>query len=161
VVRGVVTGLADDSVALVVMLHHALADGVGGLTVLAHLIDAPTAAPPAPRASFPRPVPSAAMLARDAWAGRLRALRNATQSWRLLRASTGAGGGLRPSRAAACSLNQRTGPRRRLALVRADLAAVRAAAHRHGATANDAILVAVGAPSAASCSAAGNLSARS
>jgi diacylglycerol O-acyltransferase / wax synthase len=138
-----VTGLADGAVALVVVLHHALADGVGGLTVLAHLIDASAAAPPASRPGFPRPAPGAAMLARDAWAGRLRALRNATQSWRLLRASMGAGGGLRPPRAAPCSLNQRTGPRRRLAVVRADLAAVRAAAHRHGATANDAILVAV------------------
>ena len=41
------------------------------------------------------------------------------------------------------SLNQPTGPRRKLAVVRADLAAVRAAAHRHGATANNAVLVAV------------------
>jgi diacylglycerol O-acyltransferase / wax synthase len=138
-----VTGLADGTVALVVVLHHALADGVGGLTVLAHLIDAPAVAPHAPRPGFPRPAPSAAMLTHDAWAGRLRALRHATQSWRLLRASMGAGGGLRPPRAAPCSLNQRTGPRRRLAVVRADLSAVRAAAHRHGATANDAVLVAV------------------
>ncbi|HEY1345326.1 MAG TPA: wax ester/triacylglycerol synthase domain-containing protein [Streptosporangiaceae bacterium] len=91
-----VTGLADGAVALVVVLHHALADGVGGLTVLARLTDAPAAVPPARRAGFPRPAPSAAMLVRDAWAGGLRALRNAAQSWRLLRASTGAGGGLRP-----------------------------------------------------------------
>ncbi len=55
----------------------------------------------------------------------------------------GAGGGLRPPRAAPCSLNRRTGPRRRLSVVRADLAALRAAAHRHSATTNDAILVAV------------------
>jgi len=55
----------------------------------------------------------------------------------------GAAGGLRPPRAAPCSLNQRTGPHRCLSVVWADLAALRAAAHRHGATANDAILVAV------------------
>jgi len=138
-----VTGLADGTVALVVVLHHALADGVGGLMVLAHLVDAPATTPHAPPAGFPRPAPTAAMLAHDAWVGRLRALRHAGQSWRLLRASMSAGGGLRPPRAASCSLNQRTGPRRQLAVVRADLAAVRAAAHRHGATANDAILVAV------------------
>ena len=46
-------------------------------------------------------------------------------------------------RAAPCSLNQRTGSRRRLAVVRADIATLRAAAHQHGATTNDAILVAV------------------
>jgi diacylglycerol O-acyltransferase len=135
-----VTGLADDTAALVLVLHHTLADGVGGLAVLAGLIDAPAIAP---EACFPRPAPGRATLAREALASRLGGLRHAGQSWRLLRASMGAGGGLRPPRAAPCSLNQRTGPRRRLTVVRADLAAVRAAAHRSGATANDAVLVAV------------------
>jgi diacylglycerol O-acyltransferase / wax synthase len=135
-----ITGLADGGLALVVVLHHVLSDGVGGLAILASLVDGPASAP---RAGFPRPAPSRARLARDAWAGRLRALRWAGQSWRLLRASMGAGGGLHPPRAAPCSLNQQTGPRRQLAVVRADLAAVRAVAHRHEATANDAILVAV------------------
>jgi hypothetical protein len=41
-----VTGLADGTVALVMVLHHALADGAGGLTVLAHLIDAPVGRTP-------------------------------------------------------------------------------------------------------------------
>jgi hypothetical protein len=54
-----------------------------------------------------------------------------------------AGGGLRPPRAAPGSLNQRTGPHRQIAAVRVDLATLRAAAHRHGGTTNDAILVAV------------------
>ena len=135
-----ITGLADSGIALVLVLHHALADGVGGLAVLANLVDAP-ADPPA--GSFPRPAPTVASLARDAFGSRLRALRHSTRSWQLLRASMGASGGLRPPRAAPCSLNQRTGPRRHLSVVRADLAALRAAAHRHGATANDAILVAV------------------
>ena len=135
-----VTGLADDSVALVVVLHHALADGVGGLTVLANLIDAPAEVP---EADFPRTAPAAARLAHDAWAGRLRALRHVARSTHLLYASMSAGGGLRPPRAAPCSLNQRTGPRRRLAVLHADLATLREAAHRHGATVNDAVLVAV------------------
>ena len=34
-----VTGLADGRTALVLVLHHALADGVGGLAVLANLVD--------------------------------------------------------------------------------------------------------------------------
>lgn len=135
-----ITGLADGARALVLVLHHVLADGVGGLAVLASLIDGPA---DAPEVCFPRPAPSRASLAREVFASSLRALRHAGQSWRLLRASMGAGGGLRPPRAAPCSLNQRTGPRRRLAVVRADLAAVRAVAHQHGATANDTVLVAV------------------
>jgi diacylglycerol O-acyltransferase len=135
-----VTGLSDGRVALVVVLHHALADGIGGLAILANLVDAPANAP---SVCFPRPAPSAARLAEEAWAGRLRGLRHSAQAWDLLRTSTGAGGGLHPPRAAPCSLNQRTGPRRRLTVVRADIATVRAAAHRHGATTNDALLVAV------------------
>jgi diacylglycerol O-acyltransferase len=122
------------------VLHHALADGVGGLAILANLVDAPASAP---SVCFPRPAPSAARLAEEAWVGRLRGLRHSAQSWDLLRTSMGAGGGLHPPRAAPCSLNQRTGPRRRLAVVRADVATVRAAAHRYGATTNDVILVAV------------------
>jgi len=135
-----VTGPAGDTVALVIVLHHVLADGVGGLAVLASLIDAPARAP---ATGFPRPAPTSARLARQALEARLQGLRRAPRSWRLLRASMGAGGGLRPPRAAPCSLNQRTGTRRRLGVVRADLAAVHTAAHRHGATVNDAVLVAV------------------
>lgn len=139
-----VTGPGDRALALVIVLHHALADGVGGLTALAALIDAPDNAPNnAPGAQFPRPAPTTPTLARDACAARLRALRHTKQSWHLLRRSMGAGGGLRPPRAAPCSLNQRTGPRRQLTVLHTDLAAVRAAAHHHGATTNDAVLVAV------------------
>ena len=135
-----VTGLADGAAALVLVLHHALADGAGGLAVLANLVDAPASAS---GVCFPRPAPTAASLAQEAFLRRLRGLRHSAQSWHLLRTSMSAGGGLRPPRAAPCSLNQRTGSRRRLAVVRADQATLRAAAHRHGATTNDAILVAV------------------
>ena len=135
-----VTGLADGAVALVLVLHHALADGAGGLAVLANLVDAPASAS---SVCFPRPAPTAAGLAREAFLRRLRALRHSRQSWHLLRTSMGAGGGLRPPRAAPCSLNQQTGSHRHLAVVRAEAATLKAAAHRHGATTNDAILVAV------------------
>jgi WS/DGAT/MGAT family acyltransferase len=135
-----VTGLADGAVALVLVLHHALADGIGGLAVLANLVD------PGVRQSgmsFPRPAPTRPALVRDAFRARLLGLRHSVRSWHMLRASMGAGGGLHPPRAASCSLNQQTGPRRRLAVVRVPAAALRSAAHQHGATTNDAILVAV------------------
>src|SRR5262245_7552741 len=134
-----VTGLAGGRAGLVIVLHHAMADGVGGLAVLASLVDG---APDTPAAAYPRPAPARAALAREAFGARLRAPRQVGWSWQLLRASMAAGGGLRPPRAAPCSLNQRTGPRRRMAVVQADAAVLRAAAREHGATTNDAILVA-------------------
>jgi diacylglycerol O-acyltransferase len=54
-----VTGLADSRVALVLVLHHVLADGVGGLAVLANLLDSRA---DAPAVCFPRPTPTAARL---------------------------------------------------------------------------------------------------
>lgn len=135
-----ITGRAGTVIALVVVLHHALADGLGGLALLTLLVDAPTGKP---QVVFPRPAPHCAALVRQAWLNRWRALRHAGRSWRLLRASWGASGGLRPPPAAGCSLNQRAGARWRAAILHADLATVQATAHRHQATVNDAVLVAV------------------
>lgn len=135
-----VTGLADGRVALVVVLHHVLADGIGGLAVLRNLVDQGAMAG---QARFPRTRPTSGALALDAWRRRLQAVRRARLAWRQLGTSMAASGGLRPPRAARCSLNQRTGPQRRLAVVRADLAALKRSAHRYGATTNDALLVAV------------------
>ncbi|HWD02988.1 MAG TPA: wax ester/triacylglycerol synthase domain-containing protein [Amycolatopsis sp.] len=135
-----VTGLAGGEAALVIVLNHVLADGIGGLAVLGHLVDEGPAALEEP---FPRSSPGRGALARDAFANRLRAVRRAGPAWRALRASTSAGGGLHPPRAAPCSLVAPTGPRCRLAVVRADLAPLRAAAHRNGASVNDAVLVSV------------------
>lgn len=136
-----VTGLAGRRAALVVVLHHVLADGIGGLSVLLNLVDQRSAGQH--QVTFPRRPPTRAQLAEDAARGRLRALRHLRQSWRLLRTSMGAGGGLRPPRARPCSLIQRTGPRRHLTVVRVDIASLASAAHRHGATTNDSLLVAV------------------
>jgi diacylglycerol O-acyltransferase len=137
-----ITGLADGSAAVVVVLHHVLADGLGGLNVLAALVD--PGSPPA-GISFPRPRPSASSLARDAWLTRFSSVRQAAGSWRLMRRAMSAGGGFRPAPAAPCSLVRRTGPRRRMAVIRLDRAPLASAAHRYGATTNDAVLVAVGA----------------
>ena len=138
----VVTGLDDGGVALVVVLHHVLADGMGGLAVLMALTDGPAVEAAAdPR--FPRPTPSAVDLARDAWRARVRSVGRLPGSWRLLRRTLSAGGGLRPVRAAGCSLNCRTGQRRAVAVVTVDRLRLGEAAHRAGATTNDAVLVAV------------------
>jgi len=135
-----ITGLAADAVALVVVLHHVLADGIGGLAVLANLADH---VPSEPAMAFPKPPPSNRVLAVDAFRERLRALTRVRAGWRDLRTSMAAGGGLAPARATPSSLVQPTGPRRRLAVARADLASLRTVAHRHGGTVNDAVLTAV------------------
>lgn len=135
-----VTDLAGGQAALVFVLHHALVDGVGGLALLAKLVDQGATTADVP---FPRPRPGTNGLALDALRRRLRALRSWRNALRLLRTSMAAGGGVRPPRATRCSLIRHTGPRRRLAVVRTDLATLRKAAHRHGATTNDALLVAV------------------
>jgi diacylglycerol O-acyltransferase / wax synthase len=130
----------DVGVALVVVLHHVLADGVGGLAALEGFVDQqarPVADP------FPRPRPPTASLAREAWRRRLQAVRGLARNLRLLRSSMAAGGGMHPPRAAQCSLLARPGPRRRVVAVRIDYRALAAAAHRRGATTNDAVLVAV------------------
>jgi diacylglycerol O-acyltransferase / wax synthase len=137
-----ITDLADGGAAVVVVLHHMLADGLGGLNVLAALVD-PGAQPAS--VTFPRARPALWSLAQDAWLARLQAMRQTAMTWRSLRQSMFAGGGFRPARATRCSLVQRTGPRRRMAVVRLDRALLRAAAHQNGATTNDAVLVAVGA----------------
>jgi diacylglycerol O-acyltransferase len=112
------------------------------VNVLATLID-PGVTPVA--AAFPRLAPSRADLARDAWQTRLQGIRRATMTWPSLRRAMFASGGFHPPRAMPCSLVQRSGPRRRMGVVRLDRAPLRAAAHRHGATTNDAVLVAVAA----------------
>jgi diacylglycerol O-acyltransferase / wax synthase len=136
-----ITELADGAAAVVVVLHHVLADGLGGLNILATLVD--PGAPPA-AVAFPRPKPTLSSLARDSWRTRLTSIRRLSGSFRLLRVAMSAGGGFQPTRAAPCSLVQRTSSRRRMAVIRLDRARLAAAAHRYGATANDAVLVAVG-----------------
>ncbi|GAB3147742.1 hypothetical protein GCM10027258_41590 [Amycolatopsis stemonae] len=135
-----VTGLAGGETALVIVLDHVLADGVGGLAVLARLVDG---GPDVPAVPFPLPWPGTGALVRDALAGRLRAVRRIGPAVRALRASTAASGGLHPARAAPCSLLGPTGAHRLAAVVTTELAALRAGAHRHGASVNDAVLVAV------------------
>ena len=135
------TGLAGGRAALLLVLHHVLADGLGGLAVLGRLVDGE---PPATGRDFPRPGPSRVDLRADARHSRRQALAALRTLPGRLRAATaelraGAAGPVPNS-----SLNQRpTGRRRRLVVVRTDLAAVRAAAHAHGATVNDLLLTAI------------------
>lgn len=114
-----VTGLTGDAVALVVVFHHVLPDGIGGLAALASLVD--QAASPA-SAAFPWHPPTMVQLAVDALLSRLRGLLCHRWPGGSRASLAAASSGLRVVRAACCSLLQPTGPRRRLEMVRADLA---------------------------------------
>ena len=140
-----VTGLADGSAGLVIIMNHVLADGIGGLAVLAQLVDEdpglPSATPEA--GGFPLPPPQAAVAA-DAWAGRARRLADLAGSVRAIRHGLAELGGAYPPRTLPpTSLNQPTGPRRRLDVATADLAAIRELGHTYGSTINDVILAAI------------------
>lgn len=135
-----VTGLTHNRTALIVVFHHVLADGIGGLAVLANLVDG---APTTPEPDFPRPGPSRRALFVDVVITRFRALAHVPSALRHLR---GALAELRPSgagHAPHCSLNHPTGPRRRFGIARSDLTRMREVAHAHGATVNDVVLTAV------------------
>lgn len=140
--------------ALVVVLHHVLMDGIGGLLLLGRLVDGAAAeVDPADRAPMPElgsttPIPTTAtsrQLVADATRARVAALRAAPRT--LARAVHGVRelgvGATRPRLAARTSLNRPTGPSRRLAAVDLPLAAVVERAHAASATVNDVVVSAV------------------
>jgi diacylglycerol O-acyltransferase / wax synthase len=135
-----VSDLSDGGCALVVIFHHVLADGIGGLAVLAGLVDGMAVRP---AADFPRPSPLRRRLLADAivtWVRSVARLPGGLRRVRTAIAELRAGG---TGRAPRCSLNRPVGRERRLAVARADLEAVRTVAHAHGATVNDVMLTAV------------------
>jgi diacylglycerol O-acyltransferase / wax synthase len=135
-----VTDLAGGSSAMIVVFHHVLADGIGGLAILQHLVDD---APTLPTSASEALRPSRRELLIDALRSRLRALARLPSAARQLptaAAELAPGSGVRAPR---CSLNQPIGPRRALGVARATLATVRAVAHAHNATVNDVVLAAV------------------
>ncbi|TQN48043.1 WS/DGAT/MGAT family acyltransferase [Humibacillus xanthopallidus] len=139
-----VTGFEDGSAALVISAHHCLADGLGGLAVLAALCDEGALGESVSR-PFPSPPPRAREVATDAWRARRQALRRLPS--RLADTTAGvrelAGAPRRPRLAERTSINRPTGPHRRLTTVETPLDALVAAAHAHGCTVNDLVLCAV------------------
>lgn len=136
----VLKGLADGGCALVVVLHHVLADGMGGLALLARLVDG---GPPAPPDSPTGQVPGTVALALDAAASRLRAVGRLGTLPRTVRAAVAELRSGAAPRAAHCSLNRPVGLRRSMISATADLAAVRAAARLDDATVNDVMVTAI------------------
>lgn len=141
--RAVVVGRGGgEAVAVVLVLHHVLTDGIGGLAVLDRLVDGgePATRPPGgPRAAGPG--------IRDLLSDRARELTRSVRSLPSMLSRLRHGreelGPRRGRRAPTTSLNQPTGWRRRIAAVTVDLEGVHLAARQQGATVNDVVLVAV------------------
>jgi WS/DGAT/MGAT family acyltransferase len=130
-----VTGLPHGRLAVVIKLHHVMADGLAALQLLASIVSKDPAPPPQITA------PSWAELVHDNLRTKMGALRQ-LNIVRLV-ATTGRGTYLMLSEsrnAPRTSLNAPIGPNRRLALLRLDLAEVKQVAHAHGGKVNDVIL---------------------
>jgi diacylglycerol O-acyltransferase len=153
----VIEGLAGGRFALVMKVHHCMVDGLGGVELLAALLQ-PTADTPTTNsiAWEPRPAPSGAELLRDEVARRMK------MSVELARRLRGSGGrepdaaswgrslqaawelvreGLR--RPVSSPLNQPIGPHRRFHWVTCDLDAIKEVKNQMGGTVNDVVLTVV------------------
>ncbi len=139
----IITDLVDGHTGLVLVMHHVLADGIGGLAVLARLVDGLSAAEPAEETAAASPAPRPRDLLADCVAERLRELRRRPHAIARMRAGWTELGRGRGRRAPRCSLNVATGSRRKVVTVEVGLDGVRAAGRRSGATVNDVLLVAV------------------
>jgi WS/DGAT/MGAT family acyltransferase len=144
------TGLAEGQVGVLVVMHHALADGIAGAGLAQRLLD------PAPDTTVnarpwqPTPSPGPLALAADAVISRLAAiataLRHLPNAPRAVRAAARDAGATRAAlgqRAPATSLNHPIGSGRQLAVIRRRLKELKQAGHAHRATVNDVLLAAV------------------
>jgi WS/DGAT/MGAT family acyltransferase len=128
-----VDGLPDGRLAMLIAVHHAVADGPAALRLFLTLLAGPAKA--GERTVWtPKPPPSWSHIMQARIRKPARPSRPAFPrpgSWRRLRAALGA---------PRTSLNAPIGPQRISAVVRMPLAAVKAVAHRAGASVNDVLL---------------------
>lgn len=146
------TGLSEGRVGLFIKLHHALVDGAAGLAALGVFLDpTPDAEPATPMDWTPDPAPNRTELMSD----NLRRLCQRLRGWlialfhprplfrRIRQAATATRRILDEAGAPRTSLNAPIGERRRVALVRSDLDAVKETAHSAGGKVNDVLLNAI------------------
>jgi diacylglycerol O-acyltransferase / wax synthase len=130
-------GLADGTMAMLIRLHHSLADGAAALDSLIRLFEdggvPASAVRQGPPTNDRQPV---AEESTDSGPRSLRASRRLFSSIRQL-------SGMLSRPAPRSSLNRRVGRRRRFSVLRYDLDPIRRVAHRFDATINDVLLTAV------------------
>jgi WS/DGAT/MGAT family acyltransferase len=148
------TGLTGRGVGWFVRIHHVVADGTAAMATLATLLDPiPDAVAPEPPPLVPAPLPSSGRLLADNVARRLSRLGGAVSallrprsSLRAIRAALPAFREILAERPATeTSLDRVVGSGRTMALVRTDLASVKAIGRAHDATVNDVLLAVTGA----------------
>ncbi|MDF3146265.1 MULTISPECIES: wax ester/triacylglycerol synthase family O-acyltransferase [unclassified Streptomyces] len=147
-------GLADGTVAILVRLHHAVADGLAALMLMGALLD-PTrdAVSSDPCPWSPQSPPGMGELCSDSLrryhaslTGAARTLGSPARATTRLRSLSAGARRLRhEGPAPRLSMNRPVGRHRRLLLLRAGLEDIRATAHLHRATINDVVLTAVAA----------------
>jgi WS/DGAT/MGAT family acyltransferase len=153
-----VEGLAGGRVAVVTKTHPALVDGLSAIDIGQVLLDVePDAELPGAEDWRPRPAPGPVPLIREALGEYVRRPSTALESARravtdvrttTTRLSAAAGGVLRAVRSAAFAappspLNATSGPQRRVAVARVDLAEVKRVRAAHDVTVNDVLLTVV------------------
>ncbi len=130
------TGPGDGCAGALLKLHHAVADGIAALTVMAALLDsAPDVA-----AAVARPVPTTGELVRDNLASKARTLRRVHRPAGGMMPDDLARGFFGGSAAAGSSLNAPVGPGRVVKAMGLDLAGLRRVAQTGGGTINDLVL---------------------
>jgi hypothetical protein len=132
-------GLAEGRTAILIRLHHALADGAAALDSLIRLFepqDVPADNRPAPQRQPTKSPPSRAGEPTDPAPGVRRVLNRLFSSMRQLSA-------MLSQPAPRTSLNRRVGRERRFSVLRYDLDLIKRLAHSFDATVNDVLLTAV------------------
>ncbi|HXM56668.1 MAG TPA: wax ester/triacylglycerol synthase family O-acyltransferase [Candidatus Dormibacteraeota bacterium] len=144
------TGLQDGRVGALFKIHHAVADGLAAIALIASLLDAePDAADPPPVAWRPAPPPPAPALLADSTRGKAASV--AAVLGHPVRVARGVAAAVADTASAVhqlsaaprTSLNRPTRGARRFRAVHLDLERARAVAHAHGAKVNDVLLAVV------------------
>ena len=136
-----ISGPGEGASALVVVFHHVLSDGMGGLSVLRRLADG-GAVRETP--GFPRRRPTWSALALDALRDRAAATCRVGLIGQELRAAWSELIGAGIPRAPRCSIIRPIGSRRRLEVARVNQALLRSAGHVQGGSGADVLIAAVG-----------------
>ena len=144
------TGVRDCRVGVLLKLHHSVADGMATVAIMGALLDfQPDAPDPVPARWAPEPVPRAGSLIADNLSSKIRTvgraattlahpgqlIKGARVRFRVAREALG------QAAAPRTSLNQVVRSGRRVRFLRLNLGAMKQAAHAHGGTVNDVVLV--------------------
>jgi diacylglycerol O-acyltransferase / wax synthase len=140
------TGLPDGRLGVLVVFHHALADGLTAMRMVRSLLEPPMpdVGPDRPETRVRPAPPSWSELVRDNLRSKIATAMRLTRpaTWQRVAAIVGSAWqtGSLARHAPRTSLNAPVGPRRRLATVRLDLAAGKRVAHTRGCGVNDVVI---------------------